>query len=70
MFDYVLDAAGLEAARVAHIGDDPDADVGGARGAGLAAVWVNRGGRIWPHAAPAPDHVVADLGELVHWLGG
>ena len=69
MFDHVVSAAGLDAARIAHIGDDPDADVSGARGAGLAAIWINRRGHSWPHSVPMPDHVVTDLRELVEWLG-
>ena len=68
-FGFVLDAAGLDASRVAHVGDDPEADVGGARSAGLAAIWVNRTGRSWPDAACEPDHIVASLGELADWLG-
>jgi len=67
-FRYVLDRAGIALDRIAHVGDDPDADVGGAQTAGLTAVWVNRGGAAWPAESQRPDHVVASLAELVHWL--
>ncbi len=40
--------AGVEAAQVLHIGDDPLADVIGATRAGMQAVWLNRDGREWP----------------------
>ena len=37
------------------IGDSADADIGGARNAGLPSVWLHRG-RPWPLAAFQPDH--------------
>ena len=49
------------------IGDNPQADIAGARGAGLRTVWLSRG-RIWPIADFQPDHQVehpADAIQLV-----
>lgn len=37
------------------LGDDPVADLQGARSIGAAAVWVNRAGRPWPADLPRPD---------------
>ncbi len=51
-----------------YIGDNPDADVGGARAAGIRSVWVNRAGRPWP-GGPRPDYEVADLRGLLPLFG-
>ena len=52
IFCRLLDDAGLDAAHVVHVGDDPEADIEGARGAGLRAVWLNRQGTPWPASSP------------------
>jgi putative hydrolase of the HAD superfamily len=44
IFDLLLQRAGLEPRQAAHVGDDPAADVEGARGAGLLPIWLNRAG--------------------------
>lgn len=46
---------------IAHIGDNPDADLMGARGMGLRAVHYAAGGRT---PSPLADLVVTDLAEL------
>jgi putative hydrolase of the HAD superfamily len=56
---------GLEPHDVAHIGDNPEADVEGARAAGMRAVHYAVGGR--PGAAHA-DLVVTDLASLADHL--
>jgi len=58
---------GLRPEHVLHVGDDPQADVAGARSAGLRTAWLNR------HARPEPaglraDVEFRDLGELARWL--
>ncbi len=60
LFLHALSLAGAGAEEALHAGDDPEADVAGAQGAGIRAVLVARDG-------PAPDGVdaVADLGSLV-----
>jgi putative hydrolase of the HAD superfamily len=69
IFHQLLQAAGLAPREAAHVGDDPEADVLGARGAGLTPVWVNRSGAAWPHASPAPGLSVRSLEELPALLG-
>jgi putative hydrolase of the HAD superfamily len=49
---------------VVHVGDDPRADVVGARDSGLGAVWVNRTARDWPAAFAAPPRIVTSLAQL------
>ena len=61
-FAPLLDALGLAASEIAYVGDSVDADVEGALGAGLRAVWLNR----WHDPWPLPPRVVsiASLSEL------
>ena len=56
IFRVAAAQAGQSLDRAVMIGDSAEADVGGARGAGVASVWLHRG-RPWPEAAFAPDHV-------------
>lgn len=64
IFDILLQRAGLRAEEAAHVGDDPDADVAGARGAGLLPVWLNRRGLQWNAESPPPAITIASLAEL------
>jgi putative hydrolase of the HAD superfamily len=60
IFERALELAGVPAAAAVHVGDSLEADVAGARGAGIDAVFVARDG------APRPQGVkcVASLAEL------
>jgi putative hydrolase of the HAD superfamily len=69
IFHQLLQRAGLAPGEVAHVGDDPDADVQGARGAGLEPVWVNREGAEWAHASPPPVLTIRTLQDLPPLLG-
>jgi 2-haloalkanoic acid dehalogenase type II len=68
IFEMLLGAARVRPERAVHVGDDPHADVEGARRAGIRAVWVNRGQAAWPADLPAPDYSVGSLSELVTLL--
>lgn len=68
MFDCACRRVGLPPEQALHVGDDPLYDVGGARAAGLRAVWLNRDGRPWPAGHPPPDGEVSDLLALVRAL--
>jgi putative hydrolase of the HAD superfamily len=68
IFTMLLDLAGLEPGQVAHVGDDPEADVIGARRAGVTPVWLNRPRVPWPVEAPAPQHTIGSLSELLPLL--
>jgi len=65
IYAALLEMAGVEAAQVLHIGDDPLADVIGATRAGMQAVWLNRDGREWPAAFAAPPRTVSTLAEIL-----
>lgn len=69
MFRTALEITGLKPSQLLHIGDDPVADMRGARDAGMFAVWVNRNGARWPDDQSPPDGEVADLEQLADALG-
>lgn len=52
-----------------HVGDEPELDIHAARDLGMEAVWVNRGGRVWPADLPPPVLEVRDLRQLADWIG-
>jgi putative hydrolase of the HAD superfamily len=64
IFNRLLDEAGVEAAQVLHIGDDPHLDVVGATQAGLHAAWLNRGAKPWPAHLPPPARTIVTLEEI------
>lgn len=65
IFELALDALGLPAGAVAHVGDHPEEDAAGARDAGLLPVLLVREGRA--HAGTFP--VVRELREVPRVLG-
>jgi HAD superfamily hydrolase (TIGR01509 family) len=65
IFRHLLEAAGVEAAQVLHIGDDPHADVHGAMTAGMQAIWLNRDARPWPKELAPPPRTISTLAEIV-----
>jgi FMN hydrolase / 5-amino-6-(5-phospho-D-ribitylamino)uracil phosphatase len=64
IFALLLARVGLAAHEAVHVGDDPEADVEGARAAGLVPVWLNRDASRWPRASDAPPLTIAGLDEL------
>jgi 2-haloalkanoic acid dehalogenase type II len=58
---------GLPPDAVLHVGDDPELDVAGARGAGLRTAWLNRAPGD-PPCRPEADVIVRDLHELADLL--
>jgi len=77
IFDVALAGLGVSAAEALHIGDNIVADIDGALGAWLTAVWIDRGGDgprpPWA-TADAPwegtrPHVVTNLRELYGIVG-
>jgi putative hydrolase of the HAD superfamily len=65
IYAALLRMAGVSAAEIMHVGDDPLADVDGARQAGMQSVWLNRGGeREWPAALAPPTRTISTLAEI------
>lgn len=66
-FRAAVEAAGITAKQMVHVGDDPRTDVAGAAAAGLRTVWINRAGGAWPaecHPHVTPDAEIRTLDEL------
>lgn len=72
LFRTVARELGIAAHRIAMIGDDLDADIRGARSAGLVSVAV-RTGKYRPEAEEvtqqSADAVLSSIAELPRWLG-
>jgi putative hydrolase of the HAD superfamily len=66
IFAALVEMTGVSAAQIMHVGDDPLADVDGARQAGMQAVWLNRGGaREWPKTLELPARTISTLAEIL-----
>jgi putative hydrolase of the HAD superfamily len=63
-FNHVLERTGLAAAQILFVGDDPVADVQGARAVGMQPVWVNRTGAMWSVEFGVQPTTVTHLEEL------
>lgn len=70
IFARLLAVADVPAAAVLHVGDDAEADVEGARAAGLRSAWLNRSGAPWPATLAPPDYEIPDLDALVRLVEG
>lgn len=63
-FAPLLAHFGVPHRNVWHVGDNPHADCGGARKAGMTSVWFDRGILRYPADVPAPDYIVRSHAEL------
>lgn len=63
IFERALAALGVKPATAVHVGDDVEADVAGARGVGIRAIWYNNGSSSAADATGA-DAVIRDFAEL------
>lgn len=68
MFDACLAKLGLPASRLAHVGDSPQTDVGGAHNAGVTAIWFNQRAGAWLADLPQPQFEVGSIAALEHLL--
>jgi putative hydrolase of the HAD superfamily len=64
IFQLAAEQAGQSLEGAWMIGDSPEADIGGARAAGLPSVWLHRGRR-WPLAAFQPAHSAGSFPDAV-----
>jgi HAD superfamily hydrolase (TIGR01549 family) len=71
IFEHALELLGVPADRAIHVGDDLEADILGAGGAGIEAVLIDRHGRYaWAEASTGPTvTTISDLGGLLDLLG-
>ena len=64
IFEHALLLAEVEPAEAVFVGDRLDVDVGGAKAAGMRAIWFNHWGGKLDGASPAPDAVIERFVEL------
>jgi putative hydrolase of the HAD superfamily len=64
IFLETLKSLGVRPADAVHVGDSLYADVGGAKAAGMKAVWINSSGAIPPPESATPDAVITSIAEL------
>jgi HAD superfamily hydrolase (TIGR01509 family) len=64
IFEEALRALDVSPEDALFVGDSVSDDIAGARNAGLRIVWLNAKGEALPPGAPAPDYIIARLGEL------
>ncbi|MEI8383449.1 MAG: HAD family hydrolase [Planctomycetota bacterium] len=67
IFERALAIAGCSADEAIVVGDDPQADIVGAKQAGLKACWVSLGRR-YPAGMIPPDEVLFSVLDLERWL--
>ena len=64
IFRYALERAGVEPNEAVHVGDSLEADVAGALGAGMRAVWLNATGRgTWSSMASRRNATATNYAE-------
>ena len=64
IFRDALAATGLTApGQIVFVGDNPEADIDGAKRFGMKAAWIRRG-RQYPAGLQAPDHVIDHVTEV------
>ena len=64
LFDAAAARLNVDPAQCAYVGDRQFEDVMGARGAGMAAIWINRFGADMDPSMPVPDAEIRSLLEL------
>lgn len=73
IFEHALEQLGTTAAETVHVGDNLEADVGGASAVGMRTVWIDRRVRdktlaLEAYDGPAPTWIVSDLSEIERLL--
>jgi 2-haloalkanoic acid dehalogenase type II len=68
IFQHASERLGIAPENILHVGDDPHADIIGARAAGMRTAWINRQGSLWAESLK-PDLEISDLTTLAKWLG-
>ncbi|RMG56277.1 MAG: HAD family hydrolase [Acidobacteria bacterium] len=68
-FLMAVEALGVRPQACLHVGDSLEADVVGAKRAGLDAAWLRRTSQSLWEGMPAPDYTIEALSELLPLLG-
>jgi putative hydrolase of the HAD superfamily len=67
IFELAAASAGVPLDGAWMIGDSADADIAGARNAGIASIWLAHG-RDWPYTSFAPTRIAASLPEAIRYV--
>jgi len=67
IFGVALSNLNKRADYAVHVGDNPDADIQGAFGAGLGTIWF-RDADNWPADLHAPDHQIDQMSQILEIL--
>ena len=65
IFERAVELFGVDKSAVLFVGDDFVCDISGAKAAGLAAVWIDRGEEKIEKRGPRPDLVISELDDLL-----
>ena len=65
LFEHALSVIQVPKSEVVFVGDSLRCDIGGAAGAGLASIWIDRAGRGREARDPEPTFVIGNLLELI-----
>ena len=60
IFEHAMAKIGAVAADSLFVGDNPEADILGAKGVGMRAAWLRRG-REWSYEDQRPDYILDDI---------
>jgi len=68
IFNKCLDQMDIEAAEAVFVGDNYEADIVGAKSAGMDAIWIRKKGATQDADTTLPDHVITSLPEILEVL--
>lgn len=65
LFENAISVFNVDRAKIVFVGDSYKRDIGGAKGVGISAVWIQNDRHPIPPEGPRPDLVIRDLKELL-----
>ena len=68
IFNHALGLIGASPSETLFVGDNTEADIGGASGVGMQTAWMSHG-RSWKIDAYRPDHVIQSVWDVRQLLG-
>ena len=68
IFEHALSLIGASPSETLFVGDNPEADIGGASGVGMRTAWMSHG-RSWKIAPYRPTHVIEHVWDVRPLLG-
>ena len=69
IFEQALSMIDADPTTTIFVGDNPDADILGAKGLGMRTAWMHLN-RQWPHAGQEPDFALDNVWDLRNIIPG